>query len=333
MQMQTLFSAFSRFLVGVLFISISAGAMAAVAYVHELTGTLNGQQGAAASRALKIGDQLDSGVRLSTGANSTAVIKFEDGQIIVLQPSTQFAVTNYVYNTKQISQSSAVFNLLQGGMRFVTGVIGSTNRNSLKISAGTATIGIRGTDGSILFDAVANAVIAAVNAGAFSLNTPLGSTDINPGQFVRATFNTPPSQAAPLAQLAAVLPIVAAQLAQTTAVPIPINTPVVVQSAAVAAVAQANARAATQAAAASPANVALQQAAAAAVAQAATTLQTAIAAAQQVLQEAIAAGAVMPAPPAPPPAPPAPPPPPVVLPKVTGGPEAVQATAEVNRTK
>ncbi len=313
--MRKLLSGFSRLLVGALFISMSASAMAAIAYVHEMTGTLSGQQGTAPARSLIIGAQLDAGVILTTGADSNAVIKFEDGQIIVLQPNTRFAVTSYNYNAQQVSQSTAAFNLIAGGMRFVTGLIGSSNRNGLRITAGTATIGIRGTDGSIVVDAVTAAVIAAVNAGAFSVTTPLGTTNVNPGQFVSASPTLPPTPPAPVAQLAAAIPAVAAQLAQSTGVPIPINTPVVVQAAAVAAVAQANSRTAAAAAAAAPTNVALQQAAAAAAAQAATTLQAAVTAAQTVLTQALSQpGVVPPAPPAPPNAPPppgfAPPPPP-----------------------
>lgn len=325
--MRKLLSGFSRFLVGALFIAMSASAMAAIAYVHELTGTLTGQQGTAAARPLAIGAQLDAGVILNTGANTNAVIKFEDGQIIVLQPNTRFAVTSYSFNAQQPAQSSAAFNLITGGMRFVTGLIGANNRNGLRITAGTATIGIRGTDGSIIVDAVTNAVIAAVNAGAFSLTTPLGTTNVNPGQVASASPTAPPAPAA-LAQLPAVI---SAQLRQSTAVPIPINTPVVVQAAAVAAVAQVAARTAAAAAAAAPTNTALQAAAAEAAAQAATSLQTAVQAAQQVLQTATQAGAVPPAPPAPTtpapaptptPAPPAPQPPPLPPPPPTNPPPA-----------
>jgi hypothetical protein len=51
-----------------------SSALAASAYVHELTGTMTGQYGNAASRALKIGDTIDSGVTLSTGAISAAAV-------------------------------------------------------------------------------------------------------------------------------------------------------------------------------------------------------------------------------------------------------------------
>jgi hypothetical protein len=40
-------------------------------------------------------------------------------------------------------------SLLSGGMRFITGVIGGTRKEAIAMKAGTATIGIRGTDVAI----------------------------------------------------------------------------------------------------------------------------------------------------------------------------------------
>ncbi len=298
----------------------AADAFAAIAYVHELQGTLTGQYGSGPERALKIGDQLDSGVMLSTGQKSTAVVKFEDGQIIVLQPDTRFAVRDYRYSAKQPGESSVLLQLFTGGMRFVTGVIGSTNREAFKLNVGTATIGVRGTDATVIYDAIANIVTAAVNAGAVALQTPLGIVTIPTGSFTSAPPNAAPPAPAPIAQATAV---VAVQLAQASSVAVPINTPIVVQASAQAAVAQAEATAAAQAAAAAPNNVAAQQAAAAAQAAANSALQNAIQAATQAYQQAIQAGAVPPAPPAPPttpavqPQPPAPPTPAPAVPTPT----------------
>jgi len=268
---------------------------APIAYVHELTGNMQAQYGAAAPQNLKIGSTIEPGGVLSTGPGSNAIVKFEDGQIMVMQPNTRFAVRQYDYVKTNVAKSNAVFELLQGGLRFVTGVIGSTNKNAFKLTAGTATIGIRGTDGTVIYDAIANVVTAAVNAGALALQTPLGTTNVPVGTFSSSTASTPPSASTPLAQATAV---VAAQLAQASAVPVPINTPVVVAASAQAAVAQAAARAAAQAAAAAPANAALQQAAVQAQAAADSALQTAVQAATQAYQNAIQNGATPPAPPA-----------------------------------
>lgn len=270
---------------------------APVAYVHELTGNMQVQYGTRAPQDLKIGGTIEPGGVLSTGSGSNAVVKFEDGQLMVMQPNTRFAVRKYDYIKTNVAKSSAVFELLAGGLRFVTGVIGATNRDAFKLTAGTATIGIRGTDGTVIYDAIANVVTAAVNAGALALQTSLGTTNISLGTFSRSTASAPPTAPAPLAQATAVI---AAQLAQARAVPVPINTPVVVQASAQAAVAQATARAAAQAAAAAPTNAAAQQAAAQAQSAADTALQAAVQAATQAFQQAIQAGAVAPTPPAPP---------------------------------
>ena len=290
------------FLFEVLCLFGGAYAVAApIAYVHELTGTMQAQYGSGTPQDLKIGGTIEPGGILSTGAGSNAVVKFEDGQLMVMQPETRFAVRQYDFVKTNVAKSSAVFELLKGGLRFVTGVIGATNKDAFKLVAGTATIGIRGTDGTVIYDAIANVITAAVNAGALALQTPLGIATIPTGAFSSSAPNIPPAPPAPIAQATAV---VAVQLAQARAVPVPINTPVVVAVSAQAAVAQATARAAAQAAAAAPTNAAAQQAAAQAQAAADAALQTAVQAATQVYQQAIQSGAVPPAPAAAPVTPP-----------------------------
>ena len=300
-----------RVLFFTVFLAQATGALAAVAYVHQVQGTLTAQNGSGPARTLKLGDLLDPGVTLSTGAKSTAVVKFEDGQIAVLEPDTRFTVRQYSYNKKQIRNSNILFQLVQGGLRFVTGVIGSTNNDAFKLTAGTSTIGVRGTDGTVLYDAIANIITAAVNVGTLALQTPSGTVTVPTGTFSSSAPGAPPSAPTPIAQATAA---VAAQLALASSVAVPINTPIVVEVSARAVVLQAEARAAAQAAAADPGNEAAQQAARQAEAAAAEALQQATQAAVAAFQAALQAGAVPPAPPAPPtspgtqPQPPAPPP-------------------------
>ncbi len=275
----------------------ATGALAAVAYVHQVQGTLTAQYGGGPARALKLGDLLDPGVTLSTGARSTAIVKFEDGQIVVLEPDTRFTVRQYSYNKTQVRNSNILFQLLQGGLRFVTGVIGSTNHDAFKLTAGTSTIGVRGTDGTALYDAISNIITVAVEVGTLALQTPAGTATIPTGAFSSFTPGAPPSAPAPIAQATAA---VAARLALASSVAVPINTPIVVELTARAVVLQAAARAADAAAAAAPDNAAAQQAAREADAAAAEALNIAAQAAVEAFQAAVQAGAVPPAPPAPP---------------------------------
>ena len=273
-----------------------SSAFAASAYVHELQGTLTGQYGTAAPRALKIGDTLNPGVTLSTGDKSTAIVKFEDGQLVVLQPNTRFAVREYSYNTKRIRDSNVVFQLVQGGLRFVTGVIGATNRNAFKLNVGTATIGVRGTAGDVFFDQIANIITAAVDQGALDLQNAGVITSITTGTFTSGSLTAALAAARPAAQAGAAA---LARLAASRGIALPNNLPIVVEASARAAVAKEAARVAAARAAANPtdANKAL---AAQAQALAEATLKTAIAEAINAVARAVQGGAVLPPPPPPP---------------------------------
>lgn len=268
----------------------------AAAYVHDMTGTATATTGTA-QRALKVGDLLESGTTVSTGATSSAVVKFEDGQVMALAERTSFRIVDYRYNKERVSQSSAVFTLLQGGLRFISGVIGATNRNSFRMNVGNATIGIRGTDGVVQYDSVAQAVLVSVLAGALTMNTAQGDALIAAGNFSSFTPGTTPTTPAPTTQATAAVQAAVNGLAVRN---VPINTPAVLRDSAAAAAAVANAvLLETQA----KTNPALAAAAAAARKVAEDSLATAIKSAQEAFATAIKGGATEAAPPAPAPLP------------------------------
>lgn len=310
-----------------LFLPLSS-AFAASAYVHDLRGTLTAQRGSEPARSLAMGDTFDAGVTLSTAANSIAVLKFEDGQVVTLSPNTRFAVREYRYNLKAVKESSIVFQLVQGGLRFVTGVIGATNRNAFRMNVGTATIGVRGTDGFASY--IEGVILAAVNQGALEFTTPAGTQTIpvastalvDTAGRISGTLVAPTSQIRDAVRANAVVQAITASAdtvrTQINNVQIPINTPAVIAASAQAAQVVATARAAQALAAAAANNAAAaktaaEQTAAAAALQAAnlaaaqaTALATAaIATAQQAAVQAFNAAvtAGYTPPPAPPPTP------------------------------
>lgn len=289
---------------------------APIAYVHELTGNMQLQYGTRALQGLKIGDTVDSGATLITGAGSNAIVKFEDGQIVALQPDTRFAVRQYEFVKTNVAKSNSALELLAGGLRFVTGMIGATNRNAFKLTAGTATIGIRGTDGIVEHNLATGAVTAATNSGTLGMSTSLGTSVIPENTFSTATRNTPPSSAAPIAQAS---PALGRAIALLRARTMPRNTPVSVPASARSAASQERAT---------------RLGTAEARAEAATDAQAAAQATEQVTQEAVRGGAVLPAAPAPAapaPAAPAAAPAPTVTstPTSTGGASGGGGTASV----
>jgi hypothetical protein len=94
----------------------------------------------------KAGDRekIQSGDTVTTDAKSEALIKMADDSSVVLRPNTQFQFTDYKFEKKPTD--SSFVTLLRGTARMVTGLIGRRNAANVRVSAMTATIGIRGTD-------------------------------------------------------------------------------------------------------------------------------------------------------------------------------------------
>jgi hypothetical protein len=274
-------------------LALCAGnALAQAAYVHNLNGTVTATVGST-ERVLKIGDILSSGTTVTTGDRSNAVIKFEDGQVMMLSERSSFRIVDYRYNKQRVADSSAVFSLLRGGLRFITGMIGSTNRNNFRLTAGTATIGIRGSSAIVIFDPRAQRVLLAVTHGSLEMATQNGNVVATPGTFSTFVPGTPPTVPQPTSQATdEVNEILRSLLSQI----LPINRPVVLADSAAAAAAVAQARVLAAQAAADPTNKTLQQAAQDAAKLAEEAVSKAIRSAQLAFEEALLGGGIEPDP-------------------------------------
>jgi hypothetical protein len=288
---------------------------AAGGYVHSLTGSATLQAADAASRPLKVGDLVQSGDIVMAGGEGSVVIQMEDGQVMLLGAASSFRVTEYHYDKANMGESRVVFGLLKGRLRFITGLLGATHREIIKVAAGGATVGIhgtdvtatydparatvgmRGTDVTLIYDPAAQTATAIVNAGAAQLSAFGGSRNIEAGAFSVATRNAMPSL--PQALRAAPSWVQQAADAMLKMGNISVNTPVSVETSARAAAAHASASEVQAKAAANPEDTALQEQAAQAQQQAKQAAAAAAAAAQQALQSVLTAAGVKPAPDAP----------------------------------
>ncbi|HSC93811.1 MAG TPA: FecR family protein [Burkholderiales bacterium] len=88
---------------------------------------------------------IEAGDRVRTGSASHAQIRLTDESIISLRPETEFAFTDYRYGGKEDGAERALFRLLKGGLRTITGLVGRRNHQNYRLETPTATIGIRGT--------------------------------------------------------------------------------------------------------------------------------------------------------------------------------------------
>jgi hypothetical protein len=153
--------------------------LAQSAVVTTLTGTSQVQTGTGTPRALRLGDEVRQGDTVSTGANSSAVLKFTDGQIAALTASSRMTITAYQYNA-QAQSGNVLLSLITGGMRAVTGLIGRNQPSQVAYRAATATIGIRGTDTTVVTDGVQVAVV--VNTGEISFTFNGRTVTVQAGQ-------------------------------------------------------------------------------------------------------------------------------------------------------
>jgi hypothetical protein len=116
------------------------------AYVHELSGDVTVAVGSGKPEPAQKNMHLVNNTTVTTGPKSYAVIKFEDGTVTLLKENTAFQIQNYTYNVKQPEKSSALFNMVRGGLKMITGAITTRNRDAMKVGTSVATIGIRGTE-------------------------------------------------------------------------------------------------------------------------------------------------------------------------------------------
>ncbi len=154
--------------------------------------------------ALAKGGSVDSGDTIVTSDTGRAQIRFTDGGLVSLAPNSRFSIDNYV-DAQDGKQDKFLVNLLQGGMRALTGLIGKRNRDNYKVMTTTATIGIRGSgfnlaynsDGSLSVTTELDAIEVCNKAGCVGLTAGesalvKNSTDAPARTNVRATTPPPP---------------------------------------------------------------------------------------------------------------------------------------------
>lgn len=128
-----------------------------VGRVGYMSGSLMAQCADGVVKVMGIKSEVLAGDILSTAKDSYAQILMNDGAKMTLRPNSNLKITEYKFNKEEPQSDNAVFSLLKGGLRAVTGLIGKRgNADAYKMQTTVATIGIRGTDYSSRLCATAN---------------------------------------------------------------------------------------------------------------------------------------------------------------------------------
>ncbi len=131
--------------------AVAVAATTEAGVVAKMEGSLSAKGADGALRALSIGGKVFAGDMLFTSKDSFARIKFADGGEMSLKPHAQFQIESFHFDEKEPNKDSAVFTLVKGGMRAISGLIGKRgDPDNYGVKTRVATIGIRGTDYGVL---------------------------------------------------------------------------------------------------------------------------------------------------------------------------------------
>jgi len=115
--------------------------------VRYMSGTLVAQQPDGTLRVLRPKSEVRPGELLVTGEKSYAQVTMNDGSKMTLRPNSNLKIEAFQFKPDAPQADNAVYRLLKGGFRTVTGLIGKRgNPDAYSLRAAGATIGIRGTD-------------------------------------------------------------------------------------------------------------------------------------------------------------------------------------------
>ncbi len=121
-----------------------------IARVVFVRGSVSANAIDGSAKLLKAGSPVFEGDTLHTKSNAYSIIVFRDKSRISLQSNTVFRVDEMKFDEKDKSKTSALFSLLRGGLRTITGLIGKLHPKKYQMRTSIATIGIRGTGYDLL---------------------------------------------------------------------------------------------------------------------------------------------------------------------------------------
>ena len=93
----------------------------------------------------KVGDPVQERDRLVVQSNGSVGISMSDETLLGIGPNSTMVIDRYSYDPVT-REGKVETSILKGTLRYVTGLIGKANPQSIKVMTDNATIGIRGTE-------------------------------------------------------------------------------------------------------------------------------------------------------------------------------------------
>ena len=99
---------------------------------------INGEQVTAAT-------ELNQDDVITTGEDGSVKIVLSDNSILDLEEDSEIEINDYSFNPSDSEENNSDIGVLAGTLRYVSGKIAKDDPENVSFSAGTSTIGVRGT--------------------------------------------------------------------------------------------------------------------------------------------------------------------------------------------
>ena len=125
----------------------------AIGEITELTGSATVVRTSGATESLSLGDPIFLGDTLRTGASSSVGVTFIDDTLFSLSEDARLVIDQLIFNPGGGGNELSL-SLLQGAASFLAGQIAPSDGAGMKVTTPVATIGVRGTQVVMFYDAV-----------------------------------------------------------------------------------------------------------------------------------------------------------------------------------
>ena len=126
------------------FIHSKANANVVAGSIARVSGAATVRTKDGKSREAKQKDAVHVAETIITGADGQVLVRMNDKSSLLVRPKSTVVIEDFQFESKTDDRAST--SVAAGAIRAVSGQIAKDNPANIKYSAGTATIGIRGTD-------------------------------------------------------------------------------------------------------------------------------------------------------------------------------------------
>jgi hypothetical protein len=160
-----------------------------IGQVVWIKGTVQATLPDSTARTLKRRDAIYEKDTLTSGPDGTGQVVFSDGGLLALRSDSAIKISEYKFDKATPSTNKNVVEVVKGGFRTITGAIAKTNPNGYEVKTPVATIGVRGTDFSIIYsekcdknsDSAKCGLAVKINKGIVSLDNAEGGITLTAG--------------------------------------------------------------------------------------------------------------------------------------------------------